>query len=126
MLSKSKLKKVWMKQYNMGDNFKKIQTRVLTCRCSLTHSTYYNASGPPEHMGTWGLVPTIFWDLACHFQNCKLEVCTINGSKVTKILLSLLCSNPFRRACSKGSECVHLQTAFPPMGLELAKVVVEQ
>ena len=25
--------------------------------------------GPPECMGTWGLVPTIFLDLVYHFQN---------------------------------------------------------
>ena len=54
-------------------------------------------AGPPEYMGTWGLVPTIFWDLVCHFQICKLEICTINGSKVTEGSPSPPCSKPFRR-----------------------------
>ena len=57
----------------------------------LAISKHSYVTGLPECMGTWGLVPTIFWDLAYHFQNCKLVVCTINGSKVTGVSLSPPC-----------------------------------
>ena len=57
-------------------------------------------SGPPEHMEPWSHGSTIFWDLACHFQNCKLEVCTTSGLKVTGVSLAPPFSKPFRRACN--------------------------
>ena len=50
-------------------------------------------------MEPWSHGSTIFWDLACHFQNCKLEVCTTKNLKYTEIFLSPSCSKPFRQAC---------------------------
>ena len=41
-----------------------------------------------------------FLDLACQFQNCKLEVCMTNGYKVKVGVLAPPCSKPFRRACT--------------------------
>ena len=84
---------------------------MLEIYTDFTLLSYCTFTGPPEHMGTWGLVPTIFWDLASHFQNCKLEVCTINHSKVTGVLLSPPCSKPFRRPCFS-SNSVNFQWIF--------------
>ena len=36
-----------------------------------------------EPPGQWGRVPTIFWEILCHFQKYKAKVSTTNGSKVT-------------------------------------------
>ena len=49
-------------------------------------------------MEPWSHGSTIFWDLACHFQNCKLEVCTSNDLKVTGVLPAPPDWKPFGRA----------------------------
>ena len=65
-------------------------------------------------METWRLVSTTFWDyleswdLVSHFQ-----VCTVNGSKVTRILLPAPFSKPFQQAYICKPYCRSCWILFP-------------
>ena len=52
------------------------------------------AAEPP---GQWGCVPTIFWEIVCHFQKYITKVFTTNGSKVTGVSIFPPCLKPSKR-----------------------------